>query len=191
MPGRRWKPEEVDLLDSLANYCSGVELTRRYQQKAEKLGLPYRTPKAIHGKALIEYGTVKALYDNHNASCLAKMLGLKKLDVFRWIDRGHLKATRKGKFLQIRNVDFKAFALARPDLARRADVDGLAFFVGREKAIAIKQSDPPKNTPKPVVYVPEGKVFPSICEAARQTYWSDRTIRKYLSENHPDWRLAS
>lgn len=184
---QRWTEQEVDLLESLLNFCSGVELVRHYQRQAKLMGLPSRSPKSIRGKVWADYGTIKPLYDSHSARSLARLLNLSQSNVFNWIRLGHLNVKRKGKHYCITNKDFERFAMARPDLAQRGDLEGLIFILGKEKAIAVKNTKPHRNTGRPVMYVPQRRSFPSIGEAARQTYWSERTIRDHLKKQ-TDWR---
>lgn len=189
MSGKRWQPAEIELLESLVGFHFGPDLVRRYQKRAAEMGLPYRTPKGIQGKVWFEYGSIKPIYDHHSARSLARLLELPETHVLNWIHKGHLKVKRKRKCYTISNRAFEEFAMARPDLARKGSLDGLIFILGKNKAIAVKNSRPPKNAPQPVLYLVNGKVYPSICEAARQTHWSDRTIRDRLKKGI-EWKKA-
>jgi hypothetical protein len=189
---QRWLPEEVAILQEIINKYPSQELPKVYNRKAKKLGLKKRTNTGIMVKCKRLFPSVIPTEQNYTCAELARILGVKRGQVYNWRRKQQLIVSKISNRTIIREYQLKCFKDKYPHLLATATWEGLAYLFGEKEATEIKKTIYKKQPSKaiPIRNKINGKVYKSIREASTLDFYGRKTIQVHLRKENGDWEYC-
>jgi hypothetical protein len=176
----RWSDAEREELSFLAGNVPSDRLCRSYNHWASCNGYPLRTRLAL----VVMAGRLRLSLRTYGSyvtpGLITSLLPFSAQVCDRWIRLGWLPVYRPpgSRHRYIARADLVAFARARPLELAGCSYEVLMQLL-EDHALAVLIAGFPSrraNTPKAVLCVESGRVYPSICAAARAHYVVHRAI---------------
>lgn len=174
---QRWVDAEEALLEHLDGRYVGKKFVSEYKRLAAIKKLPARSSRAITLKARELNITLNgAVFDSFSCCSLARTLGIYRRRVHVWVKNLNLPALKRGDRYIILAKDFVGWV--RNSLKYLGGISKEHLFWLTGEMIEVPQLPQTKN--RAVIRAVDKTVYPSIREAARQTFIGQYSIYRAL-----------
>lgn len=179
---RRWKPEEVEILERWAGEKPLPNIVSAIQRLDKKMGWEVRTHRAVEGAMRRRGLSAYCTEDNLTVSEIARMLNVSVRCIFKhWENKG-LKIRRVSRRqTAISLKDFQEWAKAHTHLLRGLDRDALAWLLNDE-LLAKRLSESEINRhglPVKIMRLDTKEVFDSLKDAGEKSYIRPEALSRH------------
>lgn len=185
IPLHKWTRVEVEMLEDLTGNSPFPAVVQQYNSWAKANGHPIRSRRALEHKVytLVDsrasYGRWVGVGD------VARALGRSHQTIWEWAQQGWIRRIHAGAASAVARDDLIRLAQERPTLFGGAPRDGLLLILEDHDLVDQICRDYPAMVGGMGGRYPirwQGKVFPSIAQAARAAHVSPSAIRLGLKE---------
>jgi hypothetical protein len=198
--GIPWTPEELASLEAISGDTYTSRVIEAYNRWAKNNGFPLRTKTSVLSACSRNKISRQADGLYLTSGKIAGILGVSTDVPQRWAELGYIATVHSGRQCDPRyfkRSDLVRLAKQQPDLFGGIKRDRLFALLERENlADSIAARFPRrKGAGQPVQAIESGRIFPSVCAAARALYVTPQCIHSAMRINGTcagfSWRKVS